>query len=582
MYSNLDDNSDGSVDDDAYYYLCDKCDEQETDYISYMDHRKLAHSVFLKENTIIHPYLEPNVNDPDFYCCSCEASYLTRREYREHLREIHHMILMVLADEIRSLTNTNTADILPDPDDINFYCRVCQVSYRTLQKYRTHLKHFHNMILTPFKGKMKDALLNVDDPNFHCSACDITHKTKFAYHSHLRNRHVPHTAGPNANPTIKPNLNDHNNYCCSCDMQFLCRKWYDNHLKTRHGVKFRNGTILPDWNDPNNYCQSCETLFSNINAYQGHCRYIHKMNPQGASEETKKVDTTLPDPNDPNFYCGVCNKSNSCRSYHRYHCRAVHSMTLSSLYVGPNANPNLLPDPLDPNTYCKTCDKSFKKRHVYTMHLRRVHSMNLSSLKSQTKDPSRKKGCKATKPTENSYYCETCGKTLSKYISYRKHVVLVHQLDPPPPRTQAQMHQLKPDEDNSRIPVQPDMNDPNSYCRTCDFKYSSRYSYRAHLVNVHSMKLEYLKKLTPGQPNFYCMDCEKTTRESYKRHRYHCKSSSQIKTFYKKSVVPYPDLVIDEKHPEFYCAQCDKKLAHKSSFREHLKKTHNLQKPSHS
>jgi hypothetical protein len=253
--------------------LCDKRDEQETDYISYMDHRKLAHSIFLKKNTIIHSYLEPNVNNPGFYCRSCETLYFT--------------------------------DMLPGTDDINFYCRICQASYRTLQNYKTHLKHSYDIVLKPFKGKMKDTLPDVDDPNFHISACNITHKTKFIYRSHLRNRHVPHKTGLNPNPALKSNLEDYNNYCCSCDMQLLCRKWYDNHLNTRHEIKVRNGTILPDWSNSNNYCPSCETSFSNIDVYQGLCRHIHKMNLQGTTEEIQKLGTTIPDLNNPNFllYC---------------------------------------------------------------------------------------------------------------------------------------------------------------------------------------------------------------------------------------------------------------------------------------
>ena len=48
--------------------------------------------------------------------------------------------------------------------------------------------------------------------------------------------------------------------------------------------------------------------------------------------------------------------------------------------------------------------------------------MNLSSLNNRAKDsfPKKKKGCKAIKPTETSCNCETCGKVLSEYTSYRR------------------------------------------------------------------------------------------------------------------------------------------------------------------
>ncbi|KAI8642923.1 hypothetical protein BD408DRAFT_415852 [Parasitella parasitica] len=548
----------------AYYYTCKKCNVEETTYLSYLEHRKTAHSISHKERErkIKHHGLEPSVNDPNFYCRSCEESHENRRKYRQHLRAIHHMVLKPLIEKTKKQINTEE---VPDPEDPNHYCRVCRITSATIQDYRAHLKDVHHIITTPFKRKILDVTPDVDDPNFRCCACNISYKTKTRYHSHLRIRHEPYVVGPAANHALKPNPDDPNNYCLPCDMKFLCRKWYKNHLKSRHKIKVFNFDVLPDFNDPDNYCKACNYRFSTIKGFEMHCIQIHKLDSDGDIREPTNTKAELPDPDDPNFYCRVCRKSNSNKTNHRYHCRAVHDMVLPSLYVGPNANPDLIPDPLDLNNYCRTCDKTYTKRHIYVMHLRRVHIMSqLPSFKTLKKQSS------PTDPSSHPYYCNICHKILSTCSYFRKHMVLMHKTEAPLPPKRPKKTRERP----NKSQLQPDVNDPNFYCRSCDYKHASRSTYRVHLLTEHSLDLAYERKRKALEPNFYCMICKKSTTEDYRKHRYHCREDSMPLIRRRKTEILFPDAKIDLSHPDFYCAKCDRKFAHRPSLQSHVRKVH--------
>jgi ribosomal protein L31 len=75
--------------------------------------------------------IEPDPEDPNFYCKSCSAKYLNRSIFRKHLRQTHKVNLKPL----RRKNLIPNHIIKPDPDDPNFYCKSCATKYSTRSEF---------------------------------------------------------------------------------------------------------------------------------------------------------------------------------------------------------------------------------------------------------------------------------------------------------------------------------------------------------------------------------------------------------------------------------------------------------------
>ncbi|OAD04188.1 C2H2-type zinc finger transcription factor [Mucor lusitanicus CBS 277.49] len=105
--------------------------------------------------------LEPDVNDPNFYCRSCNHTYPHKHVYRQHLKRFHKMKLRSL-----NLLNKNPA-ILPDWNDANFHCNSCNRTYASLPSYHLHCRTIHDL-RAPQKPTGVPGVPDIDDPNNHC------------------------------------------------------------------------------------------------------------------------------------------------------------------------------------------------------------------------------------------------------------------------------------------------------------------------------------------------------------------------------------------------------------------------------
>ncbi|KAL0138437.1 hypothetical protein V8B55DRAFT_1576602 [Mucor lusitanicus] len=176
------------------------------------------------------------------------------------------------------------------------------------------------------------------------------------------------------------------------------------------------------------------------------------------------------------------------------------------------------------------------------------------------------------------------------------------------------------------VNVEPDIHDPNFYCKSCEQGYINRHLFRDHLRATHFLALKKLPTHAaplngilpdPDDPKFYCKACNHTYKRKgiYKRH---CRfkhgvasiksagqkrniSSNIVDTYcqacdrrfastniYRRHLVfihqvdrtaiqqKQNDIVPDADDPNFYCGSCNKKLRDKDSFREHLKQTHSI------
>jgi hypothetical protein len=74
-------------------------------------------------------------------------------------------------------------------------------------------------------------------------------------------------------------------------------------------------------------------------------------------------------------------------------------------------------------------------------------------------------------------------------------------------------HNIKPDPDN-----------PNHYCKSCNFQRASPTKYKKHLFHVHNVRSKPVPnhdiEPDPHDPNFDCKSCDHNylSRQGYKRH----------------------------------------------------------------
>ncbi|KAL9538932.1 hypothetical protein MBANPS3_010570, partial [Mucor bainieri] len=66
---------------------------------------------------------------------------------------------------------------------------------------------------------------------------------------------------------------------------------------------------------------------------------------------------------------------------------------------------------------------------------------------------------------------------------------------------------------------EPDIHNPNFYCKSCESRYKDMYAYRQHLRFVHYMVLKRIPRWKaprndivpdPNDPNLYCRACDHT------------------------------------------------------------------------
>ncbi|KAL9540755.1 hypothetical protein MBANPS3_009501 [Mucor bainieri] len=238
-------------------YYCRKCDIAFKSLKEVLDHRKATHNT--RSTKIKHINIEPDVNDPNNYCKSCESYYSSRYLYRGHLRATHHM---VLGTEVWTKPR---ADVHPDPQDPNAYCRSCQRFYSNQGVYREHLKTVHKADLDRLRPVRNTDMIPPDwnDPNLHCSSCDSTFKSR-----------PPIKKSPRKTDLVL------NNYCNVCKRSYKHTKAYRAHCKKVHGlepVKFANPNVAPDINDPDNYCKTCDKHMSSKTIFKSHLRLIHSV-----------------------------------------------------------------------------------------------------------------------------------------------------------------------------------------------------------------------------------------------------------------------------------------------------------------
>ncbi|KAG1112389.1 hypothetical protein G6F42_014758 [Rhizopus arrhizus] len=165
-----------------------------------------------------------------------------------------------------------------------------------------------------------------------------------------------------------------------------------------------------------------------------------------------------------------------------------------------------------------------------------------------------------------NFYCKSCEVRYSSRNSYRDHLRIAHYM----------VLLAMPKRKVLQNTIVPDPDDPNQYCRACDYVYSSKLNYKYHCRYVHGMasvKIAKRRISLNGIIDTYCKLCDVrlASKTSYKSHLFaiHKLDWRQIHQE-PKNIIP------DVGDPNFYCRACETKLSSKQSFKSHLILIHSI------
>ncbi|KAL9556245.1 hypothetical protein MBANPS3_001970 [Mucor bainieri] len=350
-----------------YYYRCDICKTKMANLKSVLEHRKSTHLTRTWSNRKIkNMETEPDIHDHNFYCKSCERSYKDRNKYRSHLRAVHYMIL-------KSPPNLKAPDndVFPDPDDPSLHCRACDHTYTRKDTYKQHCRYSHGMKHVKFASRSSASNSTTDT---YCQTCDIRLSSVRSYHQHMFVVHEVEIRPPQQKRNdVLPDVNDPNFYCQSCEKKMASKCTFRAHLMLVHSIfqsaSRKKSRSKPNVNDPNKYCRACQKTYPSKSRYRMHLRLVHQMALPSLKRDTNSTD--LPDPYNSDHYCSVCMKTYASLTAYRYHCKLVHFMSMNhASIVNPDAEININ----DPDLYCAQCERSFTGNY-FKKHLRVVHNI---------------------------------------------------------------------------------------------------------------------------------------------------------------------------------------------------------------
>lgn len=115
---------------------CKVCDKTFSGKDSNRIHLFVAHKIN-DESKLETNKLNPNVNDPKYYCCSCDRSLSRNYLFKNHPRRVHGIGLQIRTER----------GLEPDVGNPNNYCRICKTYSLLLGLYRQCCKNIHRMTL---------------------------------------------------------------------------------------------------------------------------------------------------------------------------------------------------------------------------------------------------------------------------------------------------------------------------------------------------------------------------------------------------------------------------------------------------
>ncbi|CAO0798702.1 unnamed protein product [Mucor circinelloides] len=397
--------------DNLFRYQCSVCNKKTASLRSVLDHRQAIHNITHRLPKNVD--LEPDADDPNFYCKSCQEHLRRESAYRSHLRKVHHMVLKDLQRKrqrngIRSDSN-DTDDNYTSDEAIN----------RSKRVYHEHLKKNCDMNLSPSEATNSHGVLPVwDDSGLYCPQCNFTCKSKRTYTQHCQIVHLMRAPTKDAR-TSTADIKDPRYYCNACKKSCYNEAGYQNHLFIVHRINCRQTSIIKeglDVNDSDSYCRICDKTLSSNFSLRRHDQAFHP-----AQESTTRISRIQPDVNDQNNCCHICQRNYSNIASYRQHLRVAHEVALETFQTG-KASASSLPNPDDSNFYCSVCKESMETRKSYRQHCNKIHQMDFGR-------------CKAPKASDEDIdinspinYCEQCKCRYFDRYKFTYHLKKVHRI----------------------------------------------------------------------------------------------------------------------------------------------------------
>ncbi|EPB89941.1 hypothetical protein HMPREF1544_03189 [Mucor circinelloides 1006PhL] len=111
---------------------CKYCDSRFVNKRSYHGHLTLSHKVGWRQLQQKSPKdVIPDVNDPNFYCCSYQKTLANKNFFKAHLMQMHSIYYQLTLKK-RSLHLDIHNELISNS------CRACQKTYPSRGRYRTH------------------------------------------------------------------------------------------------------------------------------------------------------------------------------------------------------------------------------------------------------------------------------------------------------------------------------------------------------------------------------------------------------------------------------------------------------------
>ncbi|KAI7894231.1 uncharacterized protein EV154DRAFT_600119 [Mucor mucedo] len=220
----------------------------------------------------------PNEDDPDFYCRVCDRKCITGQAFRIHIRRVHNVKLR--HDSIRTYRNPG---ITPDPHDPNLECGACERQFANGRTYFTHLKFVHDMSFSVEEARQIKAIelhptkrrIAIYNPRRQCVENIIPDQTDPLNYCGACDRKYS-ISTPRHYIDIHGFVSQHGpGYrCVLCAEQLETREDYGNHLKRTHRKKLADRATVDDFK-----CRLCATEFTRKVDLSNHLVAIHGLNP---------------------------------------------------------------------------------------------------------------------------------------------------------------------------------------------------------------------------------------------------------------------------------------------------------------
>ncbi|KAI9474153.1 MAG: hypothetical protein EXX96DRAFT_329111 [Benjaminiella poitrasii] len=592
-------------------YYCRTCDHTYSNKYNFRNHLSRIHNILIKLEKatplespncpIKYPELEPDPKDPNYYCRTCDHTYSSKSCFKIHLFKFHGV--PIEPAKLNGCSNCIVhPELEPDPNDPNLFCRSCEHTYSRLRNFKDHLFKIHNIVVEkpPRPLKVKSHIKHPDlepdpnDPNNYCSFCNRKYTRKYSFKRHLATAHniesQSTTASPKSlmeYPEIEPDSEDPNLYCRICDCTFVSKAFFKNHLVKVHKMLFLSTSVTskrfikhperePNPYDPNFYCHSCDRGYPNKYKFKDHLSKYHE-----SIVAPPQISSRCNDKN-PNYYCHYCEQEFKNEFKYNVHLSRVHGLTNKQKFQNPPIfRPDVVPDMNDPHNYCRSCRYSYDSLYDFRLHLRSVHDMQVEL----TEEASSAGELPLT--NDASLYCKICKFTYVYEDAYKRHLIKYH----PSPSTNYHGSESSTPEDNQSSETENDVEIENyimhnnrlmPYCKICKITFTSNITHKRHCRRIHGITEYTSPRQQPkpkpntdivSDPNNYCRSCDYTFRrlDGYKQHLKRVHGINWVRPPFRPTN-PQPDV----NDPSNYCQACNTLYMDRSGYRLHLRTSHHL------